>query len=362
MKHPGAVDFPGAHDYVPPSKGIQKLFPYGPCVLGFGLYSTGYTRVGAMWTGGTGCESLTLAERPANPPHDGPKPIELGTPFGARRDVVDLGDGALLGIGETSLDRRAADGTVTVLGEGVEIYPGKGDAEGSTGFSDLFAEGDLVLIAGRVDWRGRLWRSTDGGRTLAEVTVPGDTSPNLHIIRAGGRLVAVDPWAATALVSTDDGATWTPEAVTGVPPNGYNRSPFIVLEREGGFLAVASRGSEDGGEQAPVVFTSEDGLNWSDTGAAMEGEGSVLDATLDADGRLVIVGNTGSAKEQCGVVWAETFQGWRRGDLGCQAYPARVVTTLADGRVLIAGNTDLWIRQSGPPEPRGSGESSPAAV
>lgn len=354
-RHPGAVDFPSAHDYVPPAKGIQKLVPYGPCALGFGLYSTGFNRVSAMWTSGPGCERLTLAPRSPNPPQDGPKPIESGTPFGARRDVADLGDGVLLGIGETDLSRRAADGTVTRLGEGVEIHPGRGDAEGSTGFTELFADGDLVLVAGRVDWRGRLWRSTDGGRTLAEVALPAEASAELRILRAGNRLIAVDAWQPSAFVSDDDGATWHTEAVTGIPPTGYNRSPFILLERGGRFLAVGSRGEGDLGPRAPVVYTSADGLDWTGAGAAIPGEGDVLDATLDADGWLVIVGSGGSGKEPCGIVWAESFAGWRRGDLGCQAYPALVVTTLADGRVLIAGNTDLWIRQNGPTTPASPG-------
>ncbi|MEU9098606.1 hypothetical protein [Streptomyces sp. NPDC048361] len=39
-----------------------------------------------------------------------------------------------------------------------------------------------------------------------------------------------------------------------------------------------------------------------------------------------------------------TVTGWRRGELGCQDQPPGAVTTLADGTVVIAGNTDLWVR------------------
>ncbi|MDX3188190.1 hypothetical protein PV458_07270 [Streptomyces sp. MN03-5084-2B] len=37
-------------------------------------------------------------------------------------------------------------------------------------------------------------------------------------------------------------------------------------------------------------------------------------------------------------------QRWQRGELGRGESPAQVTTTLADGRVLIAGNRDLRLR------------------
>ncbi|WP_328447838.1 hypothetical protein [Amycolatopsis sp. NBC_00438] len=35
---------------------------------------------------------------------------------------------------------------------------------------------------------------------------------------------------------------------------------------------------------------------------------------------------------------------WQRGDLGCSGSPVTAAATLADGRVLLAGNRDLWVR------------------
>ncbi|MGW8327722.1 hypothetical protein ACWGLE_07475 [Streptomyces sp. NPDC055897] len=49
----------------------------------------------------------------------------------------------------------------------------------------------------------------------------------------------------------------------------------------------------------------------------------------------------------CGAVWTGdgTPSGWQRGELGCHSQPPAAVTTLANGTVVIAGNSDLWLRR-----------------
>ncbi|MDX5563940.1 hypothetical protein PYK79_12095 [Streptomyces sp. ID05-04B] len=50
----------------------------------------------------------------------------------------------------------------------------------------------------------------------------------------------------------------------------------------------------------------------------------------------------------CSSVWVGdgTTTGWQRGGLGCSEDPPSAAATLTDGRVLIAGNRDLWLSRS----------------
>ncbi|MEU4557476.1 hypothetical protein AB0F72_03755 [Actinoplanes sp. NPDC023936] len=53
--------------------------------------------------------------------------------------------------------------------------------------------------------------------------------------------------------------------------------------------------------------------------------------------------------EYCGVVWiGDDNPPFKRVELGCGDSPPQAVTTLRDGRVLIAGNRNLWLRAAGP--------------
>ncbi|MEU8631670.1 hypothetical protein AB0C38_05840 [Amycolatopsis sp. NPDC048633] len=46
----------------------------------------------------------------------------------------------------------------------------------------------------------------------------------------------------------------------------------------------------------------------------------------------------------CSAVLVRDATGWQRGELGCAEAPVRMAATLADGRVMLAGNRDLWLR------------------
>ena len=69
-------------------------------------------------------------------------------------------------------------------------------------------------------------------------------------------------------------------------------------------------------------------------------------ATLVAVGSLHDPARKPDQRPQyCGMVWTGDGQKpWKRGELGCGDSPPQAVTTLRDGRVLIGGNRDLWLR------------------
>lgn len=83
------------------------------------------------------------------------------------------------------------------------------------------------------------------------------------------------------------------------------------------------------------------------------GSGEIVATTVDGAGRPVLVGTVAhkkakpeSATVRCGALWvgdgtASTGK-WKRGGLGCgEDWPITAIT-LTDGRVLVAGNRDLW--------------------
>ncbi|MCU1683891.1 MAG: hypothetical protein JWQ81_4630 [Amycolatopsis sp.] len=80
------------------------------------------------------------------------------------------------------------------------------------------------------------------------------------------------------------------------------------------------------------------------------GKGGITGGTVDRAGNPVLIGKTyephieKQRTRYCSVVWTRDGSVWKRGDLGCGESPATVVTTLEDGRVLVAGNRDLWLR------------------
>ena len=75
-----------------------------------------------------------------------------------------------------------------------------------------------------------------------------------------------------------------------------------------------------------------------------------MTGTLDAHGDPVLAARTFEPQRPnentrfCSSVLVRDGQGRQRGELGCGESPVRAAATLADGRVLIAGNRDLWLR------------------
>jgi hypothetical protein len=108
-------------------------------------------------------------------------------------------------------------------------------------------------------------------------------------------------------------------------------------------------------DSLPLVLTSQDGNHWTRMDTSAMGTGEITAATVDSAGHPVLVGSAPRPKSKpntrtvlCSSIWVGngTTTGWKRGGLGCSEDPPRTAVTLADGRVLIAGNRDLWLSRS----------------
>ncbi|WP_377273696.1 hypothetical protein [Peterkaempfera sp. SMS 1(5)a] len=150
--------------------------------------------------------------------------------------------------------------------------------------------------------------------------------------------------------SVDGGAHWTSGRITGMPPGTRVHS---VLYASGNWFAVGGYARAGAFyDSLPLVLTSQDGTHWIRVDSSAMGTGEITAATVDSSGRPVLVGSTPQPKSKpnaaavrCGSVWVGngTTTGWKRGGLGCSEDPPTAAATLADGRVLIAGNRDLWL-------------------
>ena len=120
-----------------------------------------------------------------------------------------------------------------------------------------------------------------------------------------------------------------------------------ILRVDGHWLAYGE--TNTGKSAAPRLFAGEPGA-WSAVDTKAQGVGGIVAGTLDGKGQPVLVGRTfepyvaNERSRYCSFVLVRSGGVWQRGELGCSEQPATSVTTLADGRVLIAGNHDLWLR------------------
>jgi hypothetical protein len=162
------------------------------------------------------------------------------------------------------------------------------------------AAGPELLAAGYSNPRLQLWASHDGGGswTVSELATPSDQTLVYGILPVGGQ------WLLYGEIS-----------------DGHSQKPFVRIGKPGAWSTVE-----------------------------VPGPGAVVAGAPDAHGNPVLaVANREPFRDKqnrrfCSAVLVRDGQGWQRGELGCGESPVRVATTLADGRVLIAGNRDLWLR------------------
>ena len=391
-----AVDFPSSDvKWIPQGQGLQRLVPDGSCALAVGGFEGGAGNTAAYWAPTADCHRLSLGVRTDDQSPDGP-------PYGshgggpALRAAVLAKDGTLYAVGDNQVDndyfassgfvdRRSPDDQVTAM---ATVDPPENantdwqDEKGFVAFDAVAMVGDRLLIGGaqsepKTDGRPKLWQSTDGGKTLTEVPLPtmSATEGDIEQIGVHGDTVLAigsggpDGSRSAQLLSWlsgDAGKTWS--RVLAAPP-GQN---FLLSGLAYGNGQWFASGEVQGADRPrPVVLSSQDARHWDPTWLPDQGGGGqATGVAVDSTGTPIVVGYTGvprptvtgdesdeseADKEKaakladisCGAIWVVSPPAtWEDLSTGCTGAPPAAVTTLADGRVLVAGNSDLWIRGS----------------
>lgn len=328
--------------YAPPGAGIRHLLTVGQCAIGVGVFENGYREVGANWNGEGDCTTFSLPpNRPAS--HGDRLPGQSGWDGSglSANGAVALNDGSIIGV-SSSVQRLDPSGTVTTLADLHLPWHKPSDETGDTGrASSVVQSGNRLVIGGgqTVDHKSTalMWTSTDGGRTLTPVSLPQQPSTYVGPMAASDNTIVAAPSSGGGKFavwrSTDSGQSWQLHEIPGVSPGTVI---VKVLRTDQGWLIVGSSASGKGA----FLASSPDGVTWTVADTKAMGSGTVVDATGGKDEDIVLVGSDG----KCGLAWTTNADGsWQRNSLGCGDLP-NAVTTLADGRVIVVGQKDSWVR------------------
>ncbi|MFF3165418.1 hypothetical protein [Streptomyces sp. NPDC003273] len=381
-KYAGAVGYPsvtGPHNkgYVAPGEGLRQLVPLGDCALGEGTFANGYRYVNVNWTGSQGCTKLSITPKPgADDEADVPYSMRSGWLGGGLPGdvVVPWDDGSLIGVG-AALTRRAPNGEqsrLAALPLTFNTQPEQETADDAS-VNTAMKVGTRLLIGGgqTVDQveSPYVFASDDAGKTVRRVPLPaidgrqpstpvGDFGVNgTQVVAFGAAATNAYNFHPTGTIpfwhSADGGLHWTSGDITGMPPGTQMHR---VLYASGHWFAVGGYAKAGAfHDSLPLVLTSQDGTHWMRMDSSAMGTGNIAAATVDSAGHPVLVGSAPRPKSQpnsrtvwCSSVWVGdgTTTGWQRGGLGCSEDPPSAAATLTDGRVLIAGNRDLWLSRS----------------
>jgi hypothetical protein len=330
--HPGAVAFPSATvDWVDDATGLLALVPVGDCVTGIGSFANSTGTVPVNWSGDQGCAKLVLGPVPEGTPGEVARPVTA---------AVALADGSIITAGE-KFARRGPGGKA-------KLSP----LDGYKDTAALVKTGDRLVAIGtgaknKTTTGPAAWLSDDGGVSSRRIDLPPSGKARPDVLGVNGvNLLAASGDAATVTLwsSTDRGETWA----VSTSPVGEDTTITGVVRTGAEWLVFGGAGREFG-RRTPVLLRGGPGA-WKLEGLAQFGEGGIVAGTVDKTGKAILLGRdldrekTVKRPRYCAAVWAQDGASWERGELGCAEQPPRVATTLADGRVLIAGNRDLWLR------------------
>jgi hypothetical protein len=375
----GAVDYPsttGPHNagYVAPGEGLRRLVPLGDCVLGLGTFANGYRYVNVNWIGTEECTKFSITPKPApDDATDVPGSMRGGWAGGGLTGdvVVPWDDGSLLAVG-AAVTRRAPNGKqsrLATLPLTFNTHPEQETADDATVTTAVRGGARLLIGGGQSIDKAEtpyVFASDDAGRSVRRVPLPavdglqpstpvGDFGVNgTEVVAFGAAATNAFDFHSTGTIavwhSTDSGSHWTSGEIAGMPPGTQVRR---VLYASGQWVAVGGYARAGAFyDSLPLVLTSQDGTHWARMDTSAMGAGEISAATVDSSGHPVLVGSAARPKSRpetrtvwCGAVWLgdATLSRWKRGGLGCSEDPPSAVAVLSDGRVLIAGNRDLWL-------------------
>jgi len=177
---------------------------------------------------------------------------------------------------------------------------------------------------------GGSWNQRDLPAPVPDTAEPLDiagtpTGSAVIVGRAGG--------AAIIWTSQDGGATWSTQQ-----PPGLTELTDVVYD---GNRFVAIGAATDGTAR---VLTSADATAWNTDNAALPPGTRPLQAiTVLRSGQILAISQAASG--QCTTAWHRDSLTWTPEPLGCHGAPTALLE-LADGRVVAAGGTTLWLRNS----------------
>jgi hypothetical protein len=255
-------------------------------------------------------------------------------------------DGSVIAAG-ANFHRRGTDG-ITTLGA-LDGYR-KTSAMAGTG-DRLIAVGTGYPVKDKI--RPMVWLSDDAGASSrwAELPQPEGEDPldGPHTLAADGDSVLAASYSGRQVKlwsSTDRGTNWTFSKTPDLPVD----TTINGVQRVDGEWMLFGRAQGARQPNVPVVLRGDPAKTWRLDNGSRLGEGGITAGTVDKAGKAILLGEnieTGGTNKRtryCAAVWVQDGPDWERGELGCGESPPRTVTTLEDGRVLIAGNQDLWLR------------------
>jgi len=349
--HAGAVQFPSdTSDWVPENVGLLALVPANGCVTGLGTFANGARNVAANWVGTENCTKLLLQPTPSSsggsPVVDGPDPALPSGNALPSNGAVGWTDGSVIAAG-THFRRRGTDGITTL-----------GALEGYRKSTAMVRTGDRLVAVGtgypaKDKIRPMVWLSDDAGASSrwAELPQPAEEDPvdGPHTLAADGDNLLAANYSGRQVKlwsSTDRGKTWTFSKTPDLPPD----TTINGIQRVGGEWMLFGRAQGARQPNVPVVLRGDPAKAWRLDDRDRLGDGGITAGTVDKAGKAILLGEKsetdtdGKRTRYCATVLVQDGPGWDRGELGCIASPPRTITTLEDGRVLIAGNQDLWLR------------------
>jgi hypothetical protein len=233
--------------------------------------------LGLQWVGSAGGSLIAfgaVTNGAANAAADWTSPDGLHWQVGSSATAAQVADGLI--------DLESVDNTLTAF-----VGP-------PTDTNGDFLDGKSIEV----------WRATDVGDWQQVGTLPGSTSPVVHVAHGplGWIATGIGPNGASAAWLSSDGATWQ---AAGEPPD-VGRGGLVV--DSAGFIAAGFRNTSQGcvavdKDNIGETWASSDGRRWRQMPSDPLFKGAAIEALLIRDRTLIGLGLDWNAKPSVSVVW-----------------------------------------------------------